>query len=51
MVNAGAEGKQTKNCNLIDLIKYICAALVVAVHVPPFAHINSGLKFLNYLYR
>lgn len=47
MVNAGA-GEIN---NSIDLIKYICAALVVAVHVPPFAHINSGLKFLNYLYR
>ncbi len=31
--------------NAIDIVKFICAALVVTIHVPPFSDINWVLNF------
>lgn len=44
---------RTQNLNFLDLVKFICAALVVAVHVPPLADTSTVLNFavVNYAAR
>lgn len=36
---------QSKSCNFIDIMKFICAMLVIAIHVPPFSGMNWVLNF------
>lgn len=49
-----AIGKAEKrNYGLIDILKLLCAALVVAIHVPPFLDIHGLIDFavVNYIAR
>ena len=34
-----------KKYNFIDIIKFLCAALVVTIHVPPLTSVNWMLNF------
>lgn len=49
-----ATGKAEKrNYGLIDILKLLCAALVVAIHVPPFLDVHGLINFavVNYIAR
>lgn len=41
-----AEGINKKRINSIDIFRYICAILVVAVHATPFTEINSTIAYI-----
>lgn len=44
-IDLSSEEGRKKQFYSIDLMKFICAVLVVAIHVPPFQSINSVLDY------
>lgn len=45
MTYEGSGRAAAGSCNFIDILKFICAVLVVSIHVPPFSGVNWIVNF------